>query len=61
MALTTNPTDTASWNLRFGGSHGGVVMVAMCDGSVRGLAVGTDTTTLGGLASRAGGEVVNVP
>ena len=60
-ALTTNPTDTASWNLRFGGSHGGVVMVAMCDGSVRGLAVGTDTTTLGGLASRAGGEVVNVP
>jgi prepilin-type N-terminal cleavage/methylation domain-containing protein/prepilin-type processing-associated H-X9-DG protein len=59
--LATGPTDTTNWKQRFGGSHTGVVMFAFCDGSVRSISTSTDTTTLGSLATRAGGEVVTLP
>jgi prepilin-type N-terminal cleavage/methylation domain-containing protein/prepilin-type processing-associated H-X9-DG protein len=40
---------------------GGGVNVAMCDGSVRFLTKTTDLATLQALATRAGGEIVNLP
>jgi prepilin-type N-terminal cleavage/methylation domain-containing protein len=59
--LATGPTDTTSWTIKFGGSHSGIVLFGFCDGSVQAIRTSTDTTTLGNLATRAGGEVVTLP
>ncbi len=59
--LSTGPTDTTSWTIRFGGSHTNIVMFVFCDGSVKAVSTSTDTTTLGNLATRLGGEVVSLP
>jgi prepilin-type processing-associated H-X9-DG protein len=45
----------------FGSNHVGVVNFAFCDGSVRAIAVSTDTTVLGLLARREDGQSVTLP
>jgi prepilin-type N-terminal cleavage/methylation domain-containing protein/prepilin-type processing-associated H-X9-DG protein len=55
---------TGTWLVNetpFTSNHTGGVNVAFCDGSVRFLVVTTDVTLLKQLATRAGGEVVNLP
>jgi prepilin-type N-terminal cleavage/methylation domain-containing protein/prepilin-type processing-associated H-X9-DG protein len=61
--LARGPDDTAggSWMWVFGSAHPGVCQFVFCDGSVRGLATSTDTTTLSRLAQRADNEVVSLP
>jgi len=49
------------WGYLFSSLHSGLTNVAMADGSVRTLAEGTSLTTIGALATRAGGEVPNLP
>jgi prepilin-type N-terminal cleavage/methylation domain-containing protein len=44
---------------RFGSWHPGIVQFVFCDGSVHGLRVDIDTTTLGYLASRNDGQSVH--
>jgi prepilin-type N-terminal cleavage/methylation domain-containing protein len=61
VPLAAGPTDTTSWQNKFGSNHTGVVQFVLADGSVRSLATSTDTTVLGGLATRNGGEAVSVP
>jgi prepilin-type processing-associated H-X9-DG protein len=55
---------TGSWltnETPFTSNHTGGVNVALCDGSVRFLTKTTDVTVLKQLATRAGGEVANLP
>jgi prepilin-type N-terminal cleavage/methylation domain-containing protein/prepilin-type processing-associated H-X9-DG protein len=55
---------TGSWlanETPFTSNHAGGVNVGFCDGSVRFLARTTDVTLLKQLATRAAGEVVNLP
>ncbi len=61
--LARGPDDTAggSWMWVFGSAHPGVCQFVFCDGSVRGLATSTDTTTLSYLSQRADGQVVSLP
>ncbi len=59
--LAQGPTDTNRWQWIFGSNHSGIVQFALCDGSVRGFNVNTDTTTLGRLSSRNDGQVINLP
>jgi prepilin-type N-terminal cleavage/methylation domain-containing protein len=57
LALARGPTDTTNWTNIFGSAHPGIVQFAMCDGSVRSLTVGMDTTVLGNLAVRNDGQI----
>jgi prepilin-type processing-associated H-X9-DG protein len=50
---------TANANSSFGSAHPGVVQFVYCDGSVRGLILETDLTTLTRFVVRNDGEVVN--
>jgi prepilin-type processing-associated H-X9-DG protein len=52
-----NPTDNLS--ARFGSYHPGVCQFVFCDGSVKAIQNTIDGTTLGYLADRADGNVVN--
>jgi prepilin-type N-terminal cleavage/methylation domain-containing protein/prepilin-type processing-associated H-X9-DG protein len=54
--LALGPTDAQ--NGQFGSWHTGVVNFAFCDGHVAGLSTSVAGTTLGFLATRAGGEVI---
>jgi hypothetical protein len=45
----------------FGGAHAGVVLMAMCDGSVHGISYDIDPTMHGRLANRKDGEPVTLP
>ena len=45
----------------FGGAHAGVVLMAMCDGSVHGISYDIDPTMHGRLANRKDGESVTLP
>lgn len=49
------------FNLQFGSNHSGVCQFAFADGGVRSLATTISPAVLGALATRAGGEVVNIP
>ncbi len=44
----------------FGGNHPGTVVFAMCDGSVQGLSRDTDLNMLDRMATRDGGEVIDI-
>jgi hypothetical protein len=57
--LARDPRDTSSgFSDRFGGPHAGIVMFAMCDGSVKGIRTSLDTTNLRRLAHRLDGQVI---
>ncbi len=45
---------------KFGSAHSGVVLMAMCDGSVQGISFDIDPIMHGRLANRKDGEVVNL-
>ena len=51
--------DPWSEPLDFFSPHHGLIYMVFCDGSVHGIRLTTDLQMLGGLATRAGGEVVN--
>jgi prepilin-type N-terminal cleavage/methylation domain-containing protein len=53
--------DGKDYDGNFGGPHAGVVLMAMCDGSVHGISFDIDTTTHGRLGNRKDGEAVSVP
>jgi prepilin-type N-terminal cleavage/methylation domain-containing protein len=53
--------DRNKYNGNFGGPHAGVVLMAMCDGSVHGISFDIDPTIHGRLGNRKDGEVVSVP
>ena len=55
LALTINDAQ----NGQFGSWHTGVVLFVFCDGHVTGLPTSTAGSTLGALATRAGGEPVS--
>jgi hypothetical protein len=58
--LARDPFDTTSgFPDKFGGPHTGVVMFALCDGSVRSIRTSIDTANLRRLAMRADGQVIN--
>lgn len=52
------PSSTTLFKTQFGSYHHGVCQFAFCDGTVRVLTVSIDPTTLGKLATRAGGETI---
>lgn len=54
--LAKGPTDTASWNVRFGGPHPGACMFVFADGTVRPVNVNTSGTVLGLLIVRNDGQ-----
>jgi prepilin-type processing-associated H-X9-DG protein len=54
--LALGPTDDQ--NGQFGSAHSSVVNFVFCDGHVTGLSTSIPGTTLGYLATRAGGEVI---
>src|SRR5262245_31259052 len=57
--LARNPDDTSSgFPDKFGGPHTGIVMFAMCDGSIRSIRTSIDTANLRRLAIRSDGEVI---
>jgi prepilin-type N-terminal cleavage/methylation domain-containing protein len=59
--LARDPNDTSSrFADRFGGPHTGVVLFAMCDGSVRSLRTSIDTVTLQRLAIRNDGLTITL-
>ena len=57
--MPANAQSTTYANQSFGSSHPGVVQFVYCDGSVRGLQLSTDLTTLTRFVVRNDGEVVN--
>jgi prepilin-type N-terminal cleavage/methylation domain-containing protein/prepilin-type processing-associated H-X9-DG protein len=59
--LLAGPTDTSNARQRFGSYHSGVVNFLFGDGGVRPLSISIDGTTLGRLAARNDGQVVNIP
>ena len=50
--LARNPKDATSWNLRFGSYHPQICQFVFVDGSVKGVRVNVDTTTLSRLSVR---------
>ena len=57
--LARDQFDTSSGFLdKFGGSHSGIVMFALCDGSVRPIRTSIDTANLRRLAMRQDGQVI---
>jgi prepilin-type N-terminal cleavage/methylation domain-containing protein len=59
--LARSLTETTSgYADKFGGAHTGLVMFALCDGSVRGIRTSIDNVNLQRLAIRNDGQVVNV-
>jgi prepilin-type N-terminal cleavage/methylation domain-containing protein len=59
LARDTNDA-TSGYSDRFGGPHTGVVLFALCDGSVRSLRASIDTVTLQRLAIRNDGLPVTI-
>lgn len=60
LSLVADPNYTAvGGKLCFGSAHPGMCLFAFVDGSVRPINVSIDRYVLGGLATRAGGEVVS--
>lgn len=57
--LAKGPNDSVTD--RFGGPHSGVVMFCFCDGTVRGIPVSINGTTLGYLANMRDGQAVTLP
>jgi prepilin-type N-terminal cleavage/methylation domain-containing protein/prepilin-type processing-associated H-X9-DG protein len=57
LTFARNPTDT--FTNRFGSYHAGVCQFVFCDGSVQAIRNTIDGTTLGYLADRADGNVIN--
>lgn len=57
LTLARNPTD--AFTNRFGSYHPGVCQFVMCDGTVRAINNGINGTTLGYLAARNDGQVIN--
>ena len=64
--LAKGPTDVspstrgdAFYARKFGGPHTGIVMFALCDGSVRSIRTSIDTANLRRLAMRAGQSVTS--
>ncbi|WP_254511295.1 DUF1559 family PulG-like putative transporter [Anatilimnocola floriformis] len=57
--MPANAQTTAYANQSFGSAHPGTVQFVYCDGSVRGLQLQTDLTTLTRYVVRNDGEVVN--
>jgi prepilin-type N-terminal cleavage/methylation domain-containing protein/prepilin-type processing-associated H-X9-DG protein len=55
--LALGSTDVSNGNI-FGSWHTGIVNFVFCDGHVAGLTTSIPSTTLGFLATRAGGEVI---
>lgn len=60
-SLANGPNDSTGFNTRFGSWHTGVCPFVFCDGSVRNLQNGTDTTVLGNMSQRNDGNVLNLP
>jgi len=57
--LARDPTDTSSgYPDKFGGPHSGVVMFALCDGSIRAIKRSIDSKNLQRLAVRNDGQVI---
>jgi prepilin-type N-terminal cleavage/methylation domain-containing protein len=57
--LARDPLDrTTNFRDRFGGPHTGIVMFAMCDGSIRSIRTSIDGVNLRRLAVRADNEVI---
>ena len=54
-------SNTATFASQFGSWHPGIAQFALCDGSVRGIAISVAGTTLGALAGRADGLVASSP
>lgn len=59
IPLAKGPRDFNNFEHAFGGYHPGICMFVLCDGSVRGVAVTTDTTTLSYMSRRRDGNVVS--
>lgn len=55
-----NDENGAFANQSYGGPHPGVCVFVMADGSVRKMAINTDINTLTYLATRMGGETINL-
>jgi prepilin-type processing-associated H-X9-DG protein len=58
---TWRPGNDAAYAKKFGSWHPGLCNFAFADGSVRSVSVNTDEETLGRLAARNDGQVVDVP
>ena len=58
--LARDPLDTSSgFQDKFGGPHTGLVLFALCDGSIRPIRTSIDTANLRRLAMRSDGQVIS--